>query len=353
MVGTQVDENPASINSDVAGATEIYTSDVEGTPDFNTGQGVKFLDGTLAGPDFLRRSLVGERVQGSGTPDREFLQTIDPPDTLTFQTLLMGSNFDTPVGDGDLDLPPAIRMLFEGLGVIKTSGDISETLYNTGKPTYLSLSRLSGDDSHLIRIKYGSCLVQSCAIAFAPAQPAIATWTVIPGNVNSRQEGGSFPDFPNLAPPANAVGGYGKMDTAAPPVFIGAAMMVGGVARNPNELTLTITQGIDPVGNGNNAINGRDLFPNNQLDVSLTGNLMLDTNDISQEWDDANLVLQQDDYIFTLGTVATNKLRFTLSNATLDSSEPIRLGDQYAQSIAIHPTAINNVAGTHLEIQSS
>ena len=352
IVGTQVDELASNANADVLAATQVYTSDIEGTPDYTDAQGVKVIDGTFAGAAARRRSLLTERVQASGTADGEFLLGLEGPETMTFQTRLQGSGHDTPVADGDFDWPPAIRFLFEGLGLRRFSVSGSQSLYRMGEPTYLTFTRFTGDDTTLIRYRYGSCLVQSASIVFSPAEAALVTWTVMVGHLNARIEAGVFPPFPDASPPVNTVGGYGKMDTEPPAPFVASAAMVGGQFRRPGEITLTITQGLERVGNANNTNNGMDIFPTRENGIQLAGDFFLIDADPGQEFEDMELPLQLDDYSFTLGSVAANTSKFTLFNATDDGEgfAPIKLGNQYVHTVAVHGTAVGKVGGSEFEI---
>ncbi len=353
IVGTQVDELNNSFNTDLLTAVQVYTTDITAvTPDYTLAQGVKIIDGTYAGAAVRRRSLLGERVQASGTADGEFLLGLEGPETITFQTRLQGSGHPGAAADGDFDFPPAIRILFEGLGVTKTSGSGTQTLYNMGEPTYLSFTRFTGDDTKMIRYRYGSCLVQSASIVFAPAQAALVTWTVMIGHLNARIEAGVFPPFPDPSPPTDTVDGYGQMDTEAPAPFIGAAAAIGGTARRPGEITLTITQGLVREGQANNTTNGEDIFPTRENGVQLAGDFFLEATDAGQEFDDMSLPLQLDDYSFTLGTVATNTSKFTIFNATDDGEGfiPVKKGNQYGHTIAVHGTAVGKVGGSEFEI---
>lgn len=356
MVGTQVDEAVPSTNADVKAATQIYTPDIEGTPDFTDGAGVKFLKDTLSNTAIRRRSLIGETVNdGLGTRTLEHKLNLEGPETITFATRLHGSGHSSPVGDGDNDFPPAIRYLFEGLGVRKISGDATESIYGGGRPTYLTFSWFTGDDTTLIRYRSGSCLVQSVSIVFPPAEPAIATWTVMVGHLIARIEQGVFPPFPDPAPPANTVAGYGSMDTLPAAPFIAALMDVAGFARRPGTLTYTITQGLERVGQGNNSVSGAEIFPNNEgRTVTLSGDVFLVDSDTAQEFEDMDRDLSTDDYTFTYGQEAQNTLRFKLFNGVADDGfAPVAKGDQYAHTISVHGTDVAGVGGSEFEIRSS
>ncbi len=352
LVGTQAGEATTDINVDVRDSVQVYTSDIDGTPDYSDAQGVKFHDGTLSGAAAVRRSLIGERVQGSGSPDLEHLLLLEGPDTFSFTTNLNGSGVAVPAGDGDLDLPPALRFLFEGLGVTKTSGDIGQSLYNGGLPTHLTFSRLTGDASTMIRYRYGSCLVQSCAITFSPGEAAVAAWTVMVGFPLVQLVQGVFPPFPDPSPPANTVAGYGSMDSLPAAPFVGAGANIGGALRKPGEITLTITQGLAREGNANNN-NGFDIFTTNERTVTLEGDFFVESTDVSQEFDDMSLDLSADEYVFTYGSTLKNKLRFKLFNGVVDQFEPVRKGNQYGHTISVHATAVGGVAGSEFEILST
>ena len=355
LVGSQVGERTADLNTDVQSSVKVYTTDIEaGTPDYTLAQGVKFQDESLTGDAVRRISLEGEFVQGSPTADLMHKVNLEGPETFSFTTRLHGSGHPLPAGDGDLDLPPALRLLFEGLGITKTSGDIGQSLYNGGAPTYLTFSRMTGDATTLIRYIYGSCLVQSVSIVFPPNEPALATWTVMVGHLSGQIVGGVFPPFPDGSPPADTIAGYASMDTLPAAPFIGAAARIGATTRKPGELTLTITQEIEPVGNGNQTKNGTDLFPTNRNRVvELAGDYFVESTDATQEFDDMDLDLSVDDFTFTYGQVATNTLKVSIFNAVISQYEPVRKGNQYGHTISARGTAVGSVAGSEFELLST
>lgn len=357
IVGTQVDEAPTSGNMNVFQSGQVYTSDIEAVaPDYTQAQGVKFLDGTLSGDPVVRRSAEPERVPQSGTADREFKIELEGPDTMSFSTSLMGSNHSAPAAGEDFDLPPALRLLFESAGIVRSGGTSSSSIYSPGPPTYLSYQRFIGDDNATTGYKYGSCLVPSVVMTFPPGSPAILAWTVMIGHLAGLNNPNAFPNFPNLAPPAEAVGGYGKMDDFAPLPWKGAVFTAGGVVHKCGEMTLTITQGVNREGQANNASNGDDLYPTNVFDVTLTGDVYQDNTDPDPEFDNMDLELGADDYAFVYGTGednVANRLTFTLRNVTTHRFTPVKKGNLLAHTIDVRATAVGNVANTEFEILSN
>lgn len=331
----QVDELTYNANLDT------ITDAIEGDPD-GTDDGLLLGDAAsgeaASGIDFSIGRNVSEkpRVIGSYTRLLSDLKRAEVP-SFTFAFPWVGPKRTTTGTPVNADFIPLVGVdaLCNGAGLVAAaagSGVGYDFEFGSPEP-FSALLYYFGN-----RLELRSCRCSGFEIKWMPGEVAIATATIVVGDIKDPSADGI------TTAAAMATVNYAVQATVANPVVQQVGNLYN-VTRGFNELTLRIEQTIGEVGDSN-LVDGIAKGVDDR-EVSLDGTLYVDdaaegeVYDLNQIFADAAGDL--DDLSFTVGIAAAGgdpalatEMLFTANE--LSPSKPVKLGSKAATSVSLRPT---------------